>query len=270
PRIVVDRGGFVTIPYAGEVAVSGLTPVQAAQAIRRALRGKAVNPQVVVSVLTSPANSVTVIGEVKNSGRFPVSASNDRLLDVIAVAGGVTKPPADLIVTVVRGRQSAAIPMPDLMADASQNIRLAPGDQVRLIFHERKVNAVGALGRVSQFPIEDDSLTLAGALSRIGGLDTNAANPSAVLLFRFERPEVARALGLGGGSPAVSAPVPIIYRLNLREGAGFFLAEKFPVQADDLIDVPRSNTTEIQKFFAIVNSAAGTAYQASVIRTAVP
>ncbi len=270
PKVVVGRDGDVTIPFAGEVHVIGLTPDEAAEAIQRALHGRALNPQVVVTVTTSLANSITVIGEVKNSGRYPISANNDRLLDVIAAAGGATQPAADLIVTVARDDKVASIPLNDLLDSPNQNIRLAPHDQVRVILHQRQVSGLGAVGRVTQFPIVDDHLTLAGALGRMGGLNTNTANSSALFVFRFERPEVAQALGVTGVGPGNGVAVPIVYRFNLKQGAGFFLAEEFPVQGGDLIDIPEANTTEIQKFFAIVNTAAGTFYQGAVISNAVP
>ncbi len=269
PKVVVGRDGEVTVPFAGEVPVAGLTPNEAAVAIQRALRGRALSPQVVVTVTTSRANSVTVIGEVKNSGLYPLSANDDRLLDVLAAAGGASQPAADLIVTVTRGEAIASIPLNDLLDNPSQNIRLAPHDQVRVILHQRQVSGLGAVGRVTQFPIVDDRLTLAGALGRMGGLNTNTANSSALFVFRFERPEVARALGVTGFGSA-GAAVPVVYRFNLKQGSGFFLAEEFPVQADDLIDIPEANTTEIQKFFAILNTAAGTFYQAAVISNVAP
>jgi polysaccharide export outer membrane protein len=153
------------------------------------------------------------------------------------------------------------------MNDPDQNVRLAPRDEVRLIYHPRKYSSFGALTRDSEVAIEDDTLSLAGALSRTGGLDNLTANPASVLLFRFERPEVARALGLSP-DPALPA-VPIVYRLNLKEPAGFFVAQKFEVQADDLIYVPRADFAETRKFFELVNSLTQIGYDVAVAR-AVP
>ncbi len=54
----------------------------------------------------------------------------------------------------------------------------------------------GAVGKGAEIPIEDDTLSLAGALARIGGLNGQTADARSVLLFRYERPEVAKALGV--------------------------------------------------------------------------
>ena len=72
PPSLVDANGAVTIPFAGNVRVANLTPSEAAGAIRGALRGQMANPQVLVSSVVSPRNSVIVFGEVSRPG--PVSA----------------------------------------------------------------------------------------------------------------------------------------------------------------------------------------------------
>ena len=192
PRLVVDPDGFLTIPFAGEVHVAGLTPVQAEAVIRQSLHGRAINPQITLTVTDSRANSVVVLGEVRNSGHFPLTAHNDRLFDAIASAGGPTRPPADLVVTVQRGALSADVPLSTLLARPADNIRLAPQDQVRVLYRPRRYNVFGAVGRITQTVIEDDRQSLASAISRAGGLDTTTANAKSVFVFRFERPAVAR------------------------------------------------------------------------------
>jgi polysaccharide export outer membrane protein len=158
PRVIVDEAGDVSVPFGGVVHIAGLNPRQAAEAIRVSLRRRAVDPQVSVTVLDSRANSVVVLGEVRNSGHFQLAAHNDRLLDVIASAGGATRPAADLRVTVVRGGMTASAPLSLLMSDAQQNIRLAPQDQIRIVYEPRKFSTFGAFGRSGQDSIADDTL----------------------------------------------------------------------------------------------------------------
>ena len=129
---------------------------------------------------------------------------------------------------------------------------------MRLIYAPRKYSTFGAFGRVSDQPIEDESITLAEAISHNGGLDTLSANATSVLLFRFERPEVAAALGVR--LPPTSKGVPIIYRLNLLKPAGFFVANNFEVRPNDLIYVPRSDTTELKKFLELALIISQTSY----------
>ena len=260
---MVDRDGAVFVPFAGSVHVAGLTPRQAGVAIEQALRRRAVNPQVTVTLVESRANSVVVIGAVRNSGHIPLAAHNDRLLDVLASAGGPTQPPADLAVVVLRAGHQAEVSLSTLLADPTQNIRLAPQDQVRVVERPRKYNVFGAFGHDAQTLIEDDTLTLASAISRAGGLDTNSADAGSVLVFRFERPEVAAALGLS--TPPASKGVPVVYRLNFLKPEGLFIANNFEIASDDLIYVPRSDVTEAKKFFDLVNTVTQIVYNIRVV-----
>src|SRR5258708_18858828 len=114
PRLTVARNGCVTIPFAGEVRVVGLTTSGAAEAIARALHGRAVNPQVQVTLVGNFSNSVIVMGEVRNVGRVSLSPNNERLLDVLASAGGPTKSPVELSGTIDRGAAMWASPLPGL------------------------------------------------------------------------------------------------------------------------------------------------------------
>jgi polysaccharide export outer membrane protein len=263
PHLVVAQDGSIMVPYAGHVHVAGLTVDAAASAIQSALRGRAINPQVEVSLVGNVANSVIVMGEVRSVGRVALSANSERLFDVLATAGGPTKPAGDIMVTIVRGDTNASASLAAVLRDPSQNIRLAPHDQVRLIYAPRKYSTFGAFGHVSELQIEDEGLSLAEAISRNGGLDTTTANAKSVLLFRFERPEVARAIGVNMSSS--SKGVPVIYRLNLLDPRGFFVANNFAVEANDLIYVPRSDATELRKFLDLVSMVSSITYNLTVV-----
>ncbi|MDB5481511.1 MAG: polysaccharide export protein [Caulobacteraceae bacterium] len=265
PRLIVDTDGDLVIPFAGPVHVAGLRPAEAAAVIRQALRRRAVDPQVTVTVLESRANSVAIIGQVRNAGHIALSPHNDRLIDVLASAGGPTKQPADLAVVVYRGGRYAEVSLAALMAEPDQNIRLAPGDQIRVVDRPRKYSTFGAFGRDSQTAIEDDTLTLANAMSRAGGLDTYSAAGRSVLVFRFERPEVATALGVT--RPPAAKGVPVVYRLDFLNPDSLFVANNFEIRSDDLLYVPRSDITEMKKFFDLINSVTQIGYNVRVTST---
>lgn len=265
PPIVVDRAGSISIPFAGNVNVAGSTPGEAAVRIRRALAGKMINPQVIVSISENAYNTVTVLGEVRNPGRAPLTANADRIVDVIAARGGTARPPEEIVVTLQREGQTFSAPLTVVFGDFPENIRLARGDQVNLTYRPRKFSAFGALGTVSEIEMGAGPLSLAGALGKVGGLDTNSANARSVLIFRFERPEVAAALGLA--QPPQRRGVPVVYRLNLEAAEGFFIATNFQIQTDDIIYVPRSGSAELGKFFTLVRTISGVVYDISVTNT---
>ncbi len=262
PPLVVDRNGAVAIPFAGAVTVQGMTPAQASAAVRRALIGKVGNPQVIVTMAGNTSNAVTVLGEVRNPGRQPLAANNDRILDVIAAAGGSSRSVYDVTVRIQRGGQTYSAPMSIVTTEFNENVRLQRGDQVNLVYQPRRFSSFGAFNAVARTDLPPGPLTLAEALSGVGGLDSNLADAKSVLVFRFERPEVAQALGIQ--QPATPRGVPVVYRLNLNEGSGFFIASNFQIEPDDIIYAPRAGAAEARKFFEFVQSVTRVVYDVSV------
>jgi polysaccharide export outer membrane protein len=259
PRMVVDRDGDLAVPFGGPVHVAGLTPAQASDAVRASLGGKAVDPQVSLVVMNSRANTVGVIGLVKLPGHYPLAPAHDRLLDILETAGGATQPPGDVEVVVSRRNHSAGASLAEVLAQPEDNIRLAPHDEIRVLDQPRKFMTFGAVGHSSEFPMQDPTVTLAEALGRAGGIDNNSANSRWVMVFRFERPEIARALGVT--APPTIKGVPIVYRVNLRDPRGYFLAGNFNVDPNDLIYVARSDLTESRKFLDFVNTISSINYE---------
>ncbi|MCO8030457.1 polysaccharide export protein [Brevundimonas diminuta] len=265
PPLVVNRNGAVPIPFAGEVNVQGLTPTQASAAVRRALIGKVANPQVIVTIAGNTSNAVTVLGEVRNPGRQPLSSNHNRILDVIAAAGGPSRSLYDIDVRIQRDGKTYAAPMSVVTTEFNENVRLQRGDQVNLVYKPRRFSSFGAFNAVARSELPSGPLTLAEALSGVGGLDSNLANARSVLVFRFERPEVAQALGIQ--QAPTSRGVPVVYRLNLNEGEGFFIASNFQMQPDDVIYAPRAGAAEMRKFFEFVQSITRVVYDVSVTST---
>jgi polysaccharide export outer membrane protein len=265
PMLMVDRDGTIVVPFAGPITVRGMTAREASDAIRRGLRGRVANPQVLVSVVDSPANGIVVLGEVRNPGRASVRPGAENLLDAIAAAGGPNRNIDDIRVTVNRAGTTYDAPLRKVLSSFDENIRLKRGDQVNLVYAPRRYSSFGALGRVSQFEMPSGDLTLTGALGQLGGLDPNTANAHSVLVFRFERPEVAQLAGVS--LAPTPKGVPIIYRLDLSSPTGFFIANGFEIRPDDVIFVPRSNVTEMRKFFEFIRSITGIIYDVSVTST---
>ncbi len=262
PPLVVDRNGAIPVPFAGSVAVQGLTPAQASAAVRRALIGKVGNPQVIVTTAGNTSNAVTVLGEVRNPGRQPLSANHDRILDVIAAAGGSSRSVYDVNVRIQRAGQTYTAPMSIVTTEFNENVRLQRGDQINLVYQPRRFSSFGAFNAVRRSELPAGPLTLAEALSGVGGLDSNLADAKSVLVFRFERPEVAQALGIQQAT--TPRGVPVVYRLNLNEGSGFFIASNFQIAPDDIIYAPRSGAAEARKFFEFVQSVTRVIYDVSV------
>src|SRR5207248_8731491 len=95
PEQVVGQDGAISVPFAGRIPLAGRLPLEVQKTIEERLAEKAIEPQVIVTVTRSLSNSVTVAGEVVSGARVPLSLKGDRLLDLIAAAGGA-RAPADV------------------------------------------------------------------------------------------------------------------------------------------------------------------------------
>lgn len=86
----VSGDGLVTAALVGTVPVLGLSPQQAAQRIARAYRDGQylVEPQVTVTMTEYQSQQLSVLGEVKAPGRFPMRTRLS-ILDALALAGGI-------------------------------------------------------------------------------------------------------------------------------------------------------------------------------------
>jgi polysaccharide export outer membrane protein len=85
----VNDEGFVVMPLIGNVKVGGLTPREAEQAIANKLGESYLqNPQVNIFVAEYASQKVTVTGNVKKPGVFPL-AGQTTLMQAIAMAGGL-------------------------------------------------------------------------------------------------------------------------------------------------------------------------------------
>jgi polysaccharide export outer membrane protein len=88
--VKVRSDGQVTLPLLGDVAVLNLTPSGAAQQIEHRLDGLVVDPKVTVAIKESQPATFSMVGQIKNSGSYPLRPGVG-LLQAIAAAGGLTE-----------------------------------------------------------------------------------------------------------------------------------------------------------------------------------
>lgn len=252
PEQVVGPDGAITVPYAGRVRVVNRTPQQIEEAIVAALQGKAIEPQALVTVTKNIANTVTVVSETTGGNRVPLTTRGDRILDVIATAGGTKAPPHETFVTLVRDGRSLRIPMQAILSDPNENVFVRPGDTVSIAREVQTFTAAGATGTTAVVPFEAMGITLDQAIARAGGINDNRANPEGVFVIRYERPQDYDQLGLVRPEAGPLNQIPTIYRLNMRDPVGFFLARRFPIRNKDILYVSNAPSMEIQKFLTIM------------------
>ena len=89
PEQMVSERGTVSVPFVGDVPVSGKTPGQIQEIIKGRLKRMANQPQVMVRMVQNNAANVSVV-RAGNSVRMPLTAAGERVLDAVAAVGGST------------------------------------------------------------------------------------------------------------------------------------------------------------------------------------
>lgn len=255
PEQTVDRDGMINVPFAGRFPVTGLNAQAVEAEIVRRLKGKANQPEVLVRVTRNASAVVTVVGEVGTSVRMPLTPSGERLLDALAAAGGVRQPVSKTTLQITRGSQFHTMPLDLVIRDPRQNVPLKAGDVVTALFQPLSFTALGATGKNEEVNFEGQGISLAQALARSGGLIDSRSNPQGVFIFRFE-PQSALSWPK---QPVVTTPdglVPVVYRIDLRNPASFFVMQSFPISNKDVLYVSNAPAAELQKFLNLAFSVA--------------
>jgi len=270
PEQMVGQDGGISVPFADRVPAAGRLPIEVQKTIERRLAEKAIEPQAIVTITRSISNSATVTGEVISGARVPLSLKGDRLLDLIAAAGGAKTPVYETFVRLSRDGITATIPMEMLVSDPAENIYAYPGDVLTLVRLPQSFTVFGATGANAQVNFTAERMTLVEALAKAGGLQDLRADPAGVFLFRYEPPPIVKTLGraeLGTGPEGSS---PMVYRLDLSDAKSYFLAQRFPIRDKDIIYVANADLNELQKFFTLLNTISGPIITGIVVRNAEP
>jgi len=161
-NVVVNQQGRITLPLLKGIGVANLSLEQASEKIAISLEERFIkNPQVIVELIELAKIRVTVSGEVRNPGVYPV-LRGARLMEAITSAGGYTAN-ADLSgVGISHADGSSAVETLDLSAfllggDASVNIKLSDGDTIivpsKVGVTLGTVSVLGAVGRPGQYAL---------------------------------------------------------------------------------------------------------------------
>lgn len=269
PEQQVGPDGAVTVPFAGRVRAAGRTTAEIERAIVERLEGLAVQPQALVTITRNLSNTATVLGEVTTGGRVPLTPGGNRLLDVIAAAGGIRSPPQDTFVRLSRGARTVSVPLQAVVQSPAENIPLRAGDVLTVVRQPQTFLAAGATGRNAIVPFEALGITLLEAVGASGGLLDFRADPAGVYVMRREPVMLAMELGAPAEMPQDEGTVRVVYRLNMTEPAAFFRGRDFRMRDKDVLYVASAPLNELQKILLIFNLTAQPFVTGATINNAV-
>jgi polysaccharide export outer membrane protein len=267
PEQPVSETGTIVVPYAGIVRVAGRTPQEVKVDVEKALSGMAVEPQVLVNVVKNNSNTVTVTGEVASSGRIPLTGGGNRLMDVIATAGGPRMESHQLAVQITRGMRTETIPMEKLISDPRENIYVQPNDVVTLIRQPRSFTVFGATMTNASVQFDESQLYLNQALAKVGGLNDERANARGVFIYRRQPVGEVRKLIPTARPMHADGTVNVIYQVDLKDPSGFFILKSFKVSNGDLVYIANSSLAEIRKFSTLISTTVSPVVQGAAVAT---
>jgi len=152
------------------------------------------------------------------------------IADAISLSGGLTENAYKSGVNVSRDSVVHEIDLRALYdyADASQNLMLKHGDIVNVLDRsQQKVFVMGEVKTPGSVEIVNGELTLAGALGEIGGVNQLSADSGAIYVIR-----------------GTDKDTPKIFHLDARYASGLLLAERFKMQAQDVVFVDAAGISQ--------------------------
>jgi polysaccharide export outer membrane protein len=260
PNQTVDSRGYISVPYAGQIYALGRSTPAIQQEIVNRLKDRAIEPQAIVALTAQTSTEVTVVGEVNTPNKFAINPAGDKVLDVIARAGGIRDQGYENYVTLQRHGLKGTVYFLNLVRDPKENIFVSPGDAVYVSFYQRSFMAFGATGASGQFKFQQEILELNEAVGKAGGLLDNRSDPGQVFVYRLEDRDALAKMGADiSHFPDDRKVIPTIYRVNFRDPSGFFAARKFPMRDGDILYVDNADQVELTKFLNLITTISGSA-----------
>jgi polysaccharide export outer membrane protein len=260
PPQAVDQKGSIYVPYAGEIPAAARTLPEIQQAIVARLRNRAIEPQVVVSLNQQHSSVVSVLGDVNTPGVLALNSVGERLLALIARAGGPKFEAVESYVTLQRDGKKVRVLLSRVVHDPNENIFIRPNDVIFITREAPTFTALGALnqnvfGFNSEIAFDVETLTLAQAIGKAGGLNDNQSDPAEVFIYRYEDRRFVEKFGVDT-KRFVYDRIPTIYHLNIRDPSGMLLASGFQMHTKDVMYVANAKVVDYYKLLGLINNTA--------------
>jgi polysaccharide export outer membrane protein len=184
-RMPVSPAGQIAIPYAGLFHIEGMTSIEAANAIARLFVQQQIlrDPRVIVTTQQF-GYSVTVMGEVKSPGIYPL-AGKKRLVDMLTEAGGITDRAGHVIEIFPSGSMKnpqTVLWDPTLRENDNAELEIKTGQTI-LVSRCGVVYVGGNVGRPGAFPIcESNHTTVSQVIALAQGAKSNSYANRTLLL----------------------------------------------------------------------------------------
>jgi polysaccharide export outer membrane protein len=226
------------------------------------LRNRAIEPQVVVSLNQQHSSVVSVLGDVNTPGVLALNSVGERLLALIARAGGPKFEAIESYVTLQRDGKQVRVLLSHVVHDPRENIFIRPNDVIFITHEAPTFTALGALnqnvfGFTSEISFDVETLTLSQAIGKAGGLNDQQSDPAEVFVYRYEDRRLLQKLGVNITKFSYES-IPTIYHINLRDPSGMLLAAGFQMRTKDVMYVSNARVVDYYKLLTLISNTANT------------
>ena len=181
---------------------------------------------------------------------------------LIARAGGPKFQAIESYVTLQRDGKRVRVLLSRVVQDPRENVFIRPNDVIFVTREAPTFTALGALnqnvfGFNSEIPFDVETLTLAQAMGKAGGLNDQQSDPSELYVYRYEDRHFLEKLG-ADVTRFTFDKIPTIYRLNLRDPSGMLLAAGFKMRTKDVMYVANDRVVDYYKLLLLINNTTAT------------
>jgi polysaccharide biosynthesis/export protein len=237
-NVQVSNSGQITVPYAGTLKTDGLTTAQLRSLLLERYQGRAVEPEIAVSITSTEGRSATLLGNVRNPGRLTIPPRGIRLLDLIAQSGGAAFPPWETKVSVQHGSAISTLTLADIIRSQTNNVIILPGDTVHVAHEPRRFAVYGGVSRPSNIEIPIENASLAYLVAEVGGLNDRVAQARSVFVFRS-----------AAGTRNATA-----YQFDFSRPDALLIAGEFRLEPPDITYVASADAADFERFVTVVLS----------------
>jgi polysaccharide export outer membrane protein len=223
----IQSDGTITYAYAANVQAAGKTIKQLHDVLVTKLSEVIEKPQIDLKVVGFKSQRAYVTGEVKKPGVLAISEIPLTLIDALNLAGGLSERADWRTVSFTRDNKVQTIKLDDFYTkgDISQNRLLRHGDIIHVNRTDnQKVFVLGDVSKAGSIEINRYGLSLAEALSDVGGLNERTANANGIFVLR-KRPVNEEGI------------IADVYQLYAQNVVALVLADQFKLQPRDIVYV---------------------------------
>ncbi len=231
----VSSAGTIFLPFAGAVHVAGLSETSARTRVQRKMSEAVPSAQVQLSVKKGPLGSVSIVSGVQKPGPYSIDTTHFTVLNAIATAGGANPRIKNPQVRLIRKGKVYTKSMTNLLEDPDADTVLRGGDKLSVEKDARYFRSLGAASKEAIFEFTKDEITALDAMSIIGGVSENRADPRGIMVLRQYAENQVRNDDSGPSNDRA------VFVFDITTADGLFSAGKFEIQSEDTVLVTESS-----------------------------